>query len=157
MTDLITRIGWDERAAESVETVKDSVRASINAEIEEMLAYMFFVDEAPLKEPVRGVSSFTKTFPERGPRDSRGRSLRDFDLRTRMFKYPLSYMVYSEAFKSLPPYVLERTYRRMYEILTGQDTSQAFARLLTVDRRNILEILRDTEPNLPSYWKTGAL
>ena len=61
----------------------------LDAEIDELVAYMLFGDEAPLREPVAGVSAFSKTFPQRGPRDKRGRSLRDFDLRTRLFRYPL--------------------------------------------------------------------
>ncbi len=69
---------------------------------------------------VEGVSTFTKTFPQRGPRDKQGRSLRDFDLEKRLFRYPLSYMVYSEAFDAMPDTVRERLYRRLYDVLTGK-------------------------------------
>ena len=62
----------------------------LNATIEETLRYMLFVEEARLPEPIVGVSRFTSTFPARGPRDSRGRSLRDFDLSQRLFRFPLS-------------------------------------------------------------------
>jgi hypothetical protein len=113
---------------------------------------MLFADEIKLYEPVQGVSTFTKTFPERGPRDKQGRSLRDFDLHTRMFKYPLSYMIYSETFDAMPDVVRERVYRRLYDVLTGN----AIARLAESDRKSILEILRDTKVGLPAYWKAGA-
>jgi hypothetical protein len=146
MTNLITRIGWDARIAEH-----DGGKL-MNSEIEELVSYMLFVDEVPLRAPVAGVSTFAKTFVQRGPRDKQGRSLRDFDLRTRLFQYPLSYMIYSAAFDHLPQTARERIYQRLYDVLTGKDQSQPFARLSADGRRAMLEIVRDTKANLPSYW-----
>jgi len=117
---------------------------------------MLFVDEEPLKAPVKGVSSFTETFPQRGPRDPQGRSVRDFDLKTRLFRYPLSYMIYSAAFDGMPDKVRNRVYQRLYEILTGEDTSKTFAGLSPETRRTILEILRATKTNLPASWAPKA-
>ena len=68
----------------------------------ETVDYLLFVDEAKLTSPVRGVSSFSKTFSATGPRDRHGRSLRELDLQTRLFKYRCSYMIYSPAFDALP-------------------------------------------------------
>jgi hypothetical protein len=118
---------------------------------------MLFVEETPLREPIRGVSSFTATFPARGPRDSRGRSLRDFDLQTRVFRYPLSYMIYSASFEAIPDSIKAQLYKRLYEILTNRDTSSAFARVSADDRNAIFEILQATKPNLPSYWETNPV
>jgi len=150
MTNLMTRIGWDTRIAQHDGKLEET---HLNGEIEEMLTYMLFQDERPLREPIAGVSTFTKTFPERGPRDKQGRSLRDFDLKTRMFKYPLSYMIYSAAFDGMPDMVRDRVYQRLYEILSGKDQSERYAKLAPDDRKNILEIVRETKPNLPAYWK----
>jgi hypothetical protein len=150
MTNLMTRIGWDTRIAQHDGKLD---QARLNSEVEEMVTYMLFADERQLREPVTGVSTFTKTFPERGPRDHQGRSLRDFDLKTRMFRYPLSYMIYSAAFDGMPAVVRDRVYRRLYEILTGKDQSEKYARLTPDDRRAILEIVRETKPSLPTYWK----
>jgi hypothetical protein len=155
MTNLMTRIGWDVRMAEHDGKLDDAGRERINGEIEDMVTYMLFADERQLQEPITGVSTFTKTFPERGPRDKQGRSLRDFDLQTRMFKYPLSYMIYSREFDAMPALVKDRLYQRVYDILTGKDTSPAYARLTADTRRAILEILRDTKPNLPAYYTGG--
>jgi hypothetical protein len=156
MNNLMTRIGWDARIAlrEGQGKLDDSARERINAEIEEMAGYMLFADEAPLKEPVRGVSTFTKTFAGRGPRDPRGRSLRDFDLEKRLFRYPVSYMIYSAAFDGMPDTVLQRVYRRLYEVLTGKDKSQTLAGISAADRQAALEIVRATKPNLPKYWSS---
>jgi len=125
----------------------------IDGEIDDLVGYMLFVDEAPLAEPVKGVSAFTLTFPQRGPRDSQGRSLRDFDLQKRLFRYPMSYMVYSDVFDSLPAPVLDRVYRRLFDVLSGKDESPKYASLSAADRQAVLEILRDTKPNLPDFWR----
>jgi hypothetical protein len=136
--------------------VNDSVARSLDQAIDDLVGYMLFVDEAPLREPVAGVSTFTKTFPRRGPRDDRGRSLRDFDLRTRLFRYPLSYMIYSEVFDHMPARVQERVYQRLYDVLTGHDTRDRFASLTPDDRRETLEILLETKAALPPYWHSSA-
>jgi hypothetical protein len=154
MTNLLTRVGWEERIAEhDGKLAEPAMRDKISAEIDEMVDYMLFVDETVLREPIEGVSTFSKTFPQRGPRDPQGRSLRDFDLQTRMFRYPLSYMIYTPSFEALPDAVRDRVYRRLYDVLTGKDSSPRFARTSAADRRAIVEIVRDTKPHLPAYWK----
>ena len=153
MSNLIARISRQAREVEQSTTVEGPASESLNTGIEEMLKYMLFVEETPLREPIRGVSSFTTTFPARGPRDSQGRSLRDFDLQTRVFRYPLSYMIYSASFEAIPDSVKAQLYKRLYDILTNRDTSSAFARLTAADRKAIFEILRATKPNLPGYWE----
>jgi hypothetical protein len=154
MDNLMTRIGWDARIAlgEGKGKLDPAAGDRINKEIEEMVGYMLFVDEEPLKEPVKGVSTFTKTFAERGPRDTQGRSLRDFDLQKRLFRYPLSYLIYSAAFDGMPEVVRDRVYQRLHEVLTGQDKSKTFAGMTSGERQAVLEIVRATKPNLPKYW-----
>jgi hypothetical protein len=149
MTNLITRIGWEMRAGEEAQSRLDFVTG-------ELVSYMLFVGEARIYEPIAGVSGFSKTFAERGPRDRQGRSLRDFDLHKRLFRFPLSYMIYSEAFDSLPDLAKQRIYRRLYDVLSGTDRSKPFDSVTAEDRQAILEILRDTKPDLPAYWKTAA-
>ena len=155
MTDLMIRVGWEARMLEHDGKTDGAAKARLDADLESLLTYMLFADEAPLQDPVAGVSTFTKTFPERGPKDRRGRSLRDFDLEKRLFRYPLSYMVYSDAFEGMPAQAREQLYRRIYEILCGKDQSPKFARLSAEDRHAILEILLETKPGLPEYWKAG--
>jgi hypothetical protein len=156
MTNLIIRAAWEERIAEHDGKLAEET-PKLETAIDELVAYMLFVDETPLKDPIGGVSTFTKTFPERGPRDKQGRSLRDFDLKTRMFKYPLSYMIYSEAFDNMPKWVLSRVYQKLYNVLTNKDTSDRYKKISQTDRQAVLEIVRDTKPNLPDYWKQSAL
>lgn len=149
MANFLTRLGWEARIA----AYEDKPNPQLESDIEATLAYMLFSDEAPLKEAVEGVSTFTKTFPQRGPRDRHGHSLRDFDLHNRLFRYPLSYMVYSRTFDALPDDIRERVYQRLFEVLSGKDQGAKFAHLSRVDRQAILEILRETKPGLPAYWR----
>src|ERR1019366_1945689 len=152
MTDLIVRIGWDTRIAVGEGKLKEA-EPKINAAIDDMVAYMLFVDEAPLSAPVKGASTFSTTFPQRGPKDKQGRSLRDFDLQKRLFKYPLSYMVYNKAFDAMPAWDRDRIYQELYDVLTGKDKDPRFEKLSADDRRSVLEIVRDTKSGLPAYWK----
>ena len=64
-----------------------------------------------------------ETFADRGPRDKQGRGLRDFDLKTRLFRYPLSYMTYSAAFDALPDRARNQIYQRLNDVLSGKDQS----------------------------------
>jgi hypothetical protein len=91
-------------------------------------------------------------FQAQGLKDSRGRSLRDFDLETRLFKYPCSYLIYSEAFDALPEKMREHVYRRLWRILNEKDSSPAYERIPSETKRAILEILAETKKGLPDYW-----
>lgn len=154
MTNLMIRSAWDARVALAKGALDSEGNARIDGDVETLVTYMLFADEARIYEPIQGVSTFTQTFPQRGPRDKQGRSLRDFDLKTRMFQFPLSYMIYSETFDAMPDVVREKVYRRVFDVLSGKDQSKKFTRLGEGDRRAILEILIDTKPGLPAYWKT---
>ena len=121
---------------------------------EELVRYLVFANEAPLDDSVRGTSGFTEEFAARGPRDPKGRSLRDFDLRTRLFTYPCSYLIYSEAFDALPEPAKSYVYHRLFEVLSGRETGPDFARLSAADRAAALEIVIATKPGLPAEWTT---
>ncbi len=131
----------------------ESTTSRIKAVGEPLVKYLLFSEEAALTEPIRGTTSFASDFAARGPRDKRGRSLRDFDLKRRLFKYPCSYLVYSPAFDALPNEVKGYVAQRMGEILRGADTSPEFARLSAGDRQAIVEILKETKPGLAASWK----
>ena len=152
LINLFARVSWETRIARhdgEFGTAETNARQRI---VEEIVRYMLFVDEAAMGGPIEGVSSFHRTFPDRGPRDQHGRSFRDFDLRTRLFRYPLSYMIYSPLFDDLPPPVLSSVYERLFEILTGEPANDQFDRLSAKDRNAILEILIETKEGLPAYW-----
>lgn len=126
-----------------------STTSRIKSACEPLLEYLFFQEEQKLESPVSGNSDFAQTFAKRGPFDSKGRSLREFDLKTRMFKYPCSYLIYTDSFQKLPPEASEYIQKRMDEILAGKDKSGKFDRLSASDRQNIREILAETLPKKP--------
>lgn len=128
----------------------------IKAAAEQLVKYLLFSGEAVLTEPVRGTTNFAKQFAAHGPRDKHGRSLRDFDLKRRLFKYPCSYLVYSAAFDALPVEVKSHVAKRMGEVLSGSDQSRAFAHLSPADRQAIFEILKETKPELAASWKPAT-
>jgi hypothetical protein len=131
----------------------DSAIRRIQNAGEPLVKCLLFSEEAALTDAIEGTSGFAKEFSGRGPFDKKGRSLREFDLRKRMFKYPCSYLIYSAAFDGLPPEVKEYVYRRLWEVLTGKDRSKEFSHLSAADRQAVLELLRETKANLPEYWE----
>lgn len=131
----------------------EGITRRIHGACEPLVEYLLFGEEAPLTGAVAGTSGFAKEFTARGPFDAKGRTLREFDLRTRLFRYPLSYLVHSRAFDGLPPEAKERVYRRLWEVLSGKDRSKAFAHLSAADRAAVSDILRATMRDLPAYWK----
>lgn len=117
----------------------------LNAAIEDLVTYMTFGDEVALPAPVKGNSTFTETFAKTGPRDRSGRSLRDFDLNTRLLRYPLSFMIYSDAFASLHPEVRARLWRRFYDVLSADKARPESVAAIA--------IVAATKKDRPDYWK----
>ncbi|MCA9127130.1 MAG: hypothetical protein KDB22_08590 [Planctomycetales bacterium] len=131
--------------------LSESAERRIASSAERILRYLLFCDEFQLTAPVAGSTTFASDFSQQGKRDSKGRSLRDFDLQTRMFKYPCSYLIYSKAFQQLPDEVRTLTMSRLADILEGRDQSAEFSHLNEEVRSDILAILRET---LPEFERT---
>jgi hypothetical protein len=158
--NLFTRAGWEVRYSEYEDRTTDSpvdrlgtteavLREAANAVTDAML----FVDEKPLPGEIRGTSGFEQMFSAEGPRDSEGRSLRQFDLEKRLMRYPCSYMIYSPAFDALPDDLKQAIYDRMWIILSGRDRSAKYAKFSLADRQTVVEILRGTKKDLPDYFQ----
>ncbi|WP_321472319.1 hypothetical protein [uncultured Paludibaculum sp.] len=136
--------------------LSEEARKQFEQPAEELVRYLLFANETRLEDPIKGTSNYTSEFTARGPRDEHGRSLRDFDLKTRLFRYPCSYLIYSEAFDDLPEPARSFVYRRLHEVLTGKDTSPEFAHLTREDRKNVLDILLATKKGLPEEWRQSS-
>jgi len=158
MTNLLVRIGWDARQALALPQTADNQRiiaALLASNAREFVDYLLFVDEAPFPNSI-GTSKFAEEFAARGPFDKQGRSLRQFDLKQRLMRYPCSYMIYSAAFDELPDAARDAVYRRLWEALSGADQGAAGRSLSASDRRAVLEILRATKRGLPDYFLADA-
>jgi len=148
MMNLMTRAGWESRVAALGRGDRAAAAARVRNAVNDLVDYMLFVDEAPLTKRIEGSSGFAERFSAIGPRDAKGRSLRDLRLETRLMRYPLSYLIYSPAFDALPDDVKDATCRRLHDVLSGKDTSPKFAHLTPPVRQAILEILKDTKTSV---------
>jgi hypothetical protein len=135
----------------------ESAQSRIRSVGDDVVDYMLFGNEARLTDRITGTSSFAADFAARGPRDSKGRSLRDLDLKTRLFRYPCSYLIDSQAFDSLPREVKTYIYLRLGDILDGRAAGKDGPRLSPEDSAAIVEILRETKRDLPDDWKSPSL
>jgi hypothetical protein len=140
--------------------LSDKERRVFQQPAEQLLQYMLFVNEAPLdgndgRRLIEG-SAFAQEFAARGLRDGKGRSLRSFDLSQRLFRYPCSYLIYSDAFDAIPEPAKTYVYHRLFQVLTGEDQSAPFSKLTAEKRRDILEILLATKSSLPEEWHAYA-
>jgi hypothetical protein len=122
--NLMTLAGYEARIAGG------QLDARAKGVADRLVNTMLFVKSAPLAAPVTGTSNFTAEFQALGPKDSQGRSLRDLDLKERVFKYPLSYLIYSDSFNALPDSVKQYVYGRIRAEATP----------------DVLQILKETKP-----------
>jgi hypothetical protein len=163
MQNLLTRANYETRyALDELSTPPapnaigspDWPRQRIGQAGEELLQYLLFRDEAPLHGPIKGTSSFARQFARLGPHASGGRSFRQFDLNSRLFRYPCSYLIYSPAFDALPDPMKEFLWLRLEQILSGKDHSSAYAAFAEADRQAVFQILRETKPEFAAWLKS---
>jgi hypothetical protein len=140
----------------SWEDFSPRTQKALKAMLEPLVKGLLQVNAADFTGRVAGNSGFDEWFQKQGPRDRRGRSLRDLDLNTRLFRYPLSYLIYSDGFEGLPEYAKRHVYMRLGEVLRGQDRSSGFAKLTPAERQAILEILSATKPEFGSPQSPGG-
>jgi hypothetical protein len=131
----------------------ESTGRRIKSACEPLVQALLFCEEQPLPDTVAGSSDFARQFAALGPKDPKGRSLRAFDLNKRLFKYPCSFLIYTDSFASLPKPAKDWIYARLLEILSGKETSKDYASLSPADRTAIKEILAATLKDLPEPWK----
>ena len=158
MHNWITRAGFETRKAIHSDEVmnkalerpydyrSESAKRRISSVAEDLVSYLLFSEEFKLTSPVEGDAAFRERFARDAARDSKGRSLRDFDLQTRLFKYPCSYMIHSSSFKSLPAPVMEEVLSRLSAALGDP---AATPHLSDADRTALREILAETVEGFP--------
>ena len=125
----------------------------MRSQVDAFLRHLLFTEEFPLVEKIEGDPDFIRDFTAKAVRDSKGRSFRDFDLRTRMFKYPCSFLIYAPSFDAIAGPIKDVILQKLHDILTGKNDDPQFARLTPEDRKAILEILLETKKTLPDYWR----
>lgn len=93
---------------------------------------------------VEGDAEFQERFEAAFPRTAGGRSLADFELNGRLFKYRCSYMIYSEAFQQLPAPVKSRVISGLKEVLESPTDDDDYPTMKLTERRRTAAILRET-------------
>lgn len=149
--NLITRVNFDLRTLLDRAAPGEDTQPQVAASVEQLLEALFMSHEAPFSGPIAGTSGYAERFQALGPQDAEGRSLRQLDLETRTFRYPLSYLVYSEAFLALPEVARHSLYQRIDEVLTGRDDSEVFAHLEPRQRDVIRDILLATHAEFAAF------
>ena len=163
--NAITRASFDARAAlhreaalnrelgEPADRRWPSTDTVLDGAARSLVDSFLFRGAATLQAPIGGTSGFAAGFPVAGPRDPRGRSLRDLDLTGRLFRHPCSFLVYSASFDALPEEVRERFWNRMDDVLAGRHAGGEYAHLTAEDRLAVREILAATKPGVPASWR----
>jgi len=126
--------------------------AELDEQARSLVRYMLFADEVPLPASgIEGDAAFRTDFVAKG-RAVRGASLRDFDLRTRLFKNRCSYMIYSPEFQGVPAKMKQQIYIRLREALSVEKPMKEYAYLPPAEKQAIRAILQGTLTDLPAGW-----
>jgi hypothetical protein len=154
--NLITRVNFEvrnalARAGDKPGALSAKTRAELQGFMDDLAKAMLFGDAVPYTDTIGGNSGFDVWFQKQGVRDSQGRSLRELDLKTRLLRYPLSFLVYTPAFEGLPEYARDYLFGRFAAVLQGHDVSDTYAFMSTAERRATLQILTATDPAFAQY------
>lgn len=134
--------------AAAIEAIEKSYAQRLQKATEMVVKSLLFSEETKLTAPIVGTSTFSQDFATKGPKDSQGRSLREFDLKTRMFRYPCSYLIQTPAFDELPVELKSSIGQRMKAILNAETPEKGFEHLTAEDHKALLAILAETNPGL---------
>ena len=141
-----------EQAAQSdavaIEASENSYTQRLQKATEQVVKSLLFSEETKLTAPIVGTSTFAQDFTAKGLKDSQGRSLREFDLKTRMFRYPCSYLIQTPAFDELPAELKSSIGLRIKAILNAETPEKGFEHLTADDRTALKAILGETKPGL---------
>jgi hypothetical protein len=156
--NLITRANYEARQAKYLDTamnealdrdfshVSDSTQRRIASVGKELVNGLLFVEEFPLSDPVSGSEVFQIDFSSRAVCDSKGRSFREFDLKSRLFKYRCSYLILSSHFDGLPKPVMDYVRDELNAILSGEKAVAKGVELSDGERKSIQEMLEELKP-----------
>lgn len=140
------------RARTALHTSEGQLTQEQAAELDEqariVTRYILFADEAPL--PPGGVeedAAYKADFLRTRRATSDGIALKDFDLKTRLFRHRCSYMIYSPLFSALPPAMKERIYHRLAAALNSSHPDKDYDYLPRAEKEAIRTILGATLPD----------
>lgn len=135
------------------DVLPESTLSLLENQADRIVRRLLFADEFHMDDDgVEGDDAFQTAFAGNQRENSEGRSLKDFRLYERIFKYRCSYVIYSSVFDNQPPALRNAVYRRLYDILKGPIPPAGYEYLSESERQRIFEILVETKAGLPDYW-----
>ena len=135
------------------DTYTGSTLSVANSQVNHVLKDLLFCDEMEISDDgIEGDEAFQEAFQANKKDNAAGKSLKDFNLRERLFKYRCSYMIYSQSFNALPRGIKNMLYERLYHILHDEVPHEDFAHLKDWEREIIADILLETKPDLAKAW-----
>jgi hypothetical protein len=115
--------------------------------------YLLFADEVPLPNGgIEGDTAYIDQFLAPRKKGSNGMSLKDLNLKDRLFEHRCSYMIYSAAFQGLPAGFRQQIYRRLGDALDTRSPDPEYRYLSNQEKDTIATIQRDTLSDLPEGW-----
>jgi hypothetical protein len=123
-------------------TLSAVAQSAVEEDARELVRYLLFADEVALPSAgLPGDESFRTDFAKARVAVE-GRSLKDFDLKTRMFRYRCSFLVHTPQFAGLDPEVRGRVLRGLESALASGGTNPEFRYLGEDEKAVIRSILR---------------
>lgn len=127
----------------------------MDSETERVVEYLLFCGEERLPfGGIQGAGDFESAFRKNRVEDSKGRSLKDFELKRRLFEYRCSYMIYSKIFDHLSDELKSSIYNRLFQILQAEELPEKYGHLRPNERKAIQEILLETKPEIRDFLKS---
>jgi hypothetical protein len=155
--DVLRRIGHPEAVtAKTWDELPPKAQQIMPRMLDRLTKSLLFFNAVQFTDRISGTAGFEAAFEKRGPRDDKGRSLRDFDLDTRLFRYAVSFLIYSPEFDALPGFARDYVYRKVADVLEGRDTSGTYGDIPQTRRRETLEVLAATKPDFKPYLKAAT-
>jgi hypothetical protein len=131
--NLITRANFETRQAVAMDEAmnqalgrppehrSESTQRRISSAANALVDALLMADEPKLDAPVSGTSNFRSVFQSQPPKTKTGSSLRELDLQERLFRYPLSFLIYTPEFQSLPEEIMQPIRARLISELSDFD------------------------------------
>jgi len=141
---------------ETDEPAYDSVRSVFNGAAQDIVDRLLFRGATELPAGVDGSAEFLRAYAAGAKRNKAGLSLRDLELKGRLYAHRCSPLIYSKSFGWLPKELRDLTLLRLSDGLRSPQPPAAFAHLPTEERRAIHEILTETHPEAARRWSTKA-
>ncbi len=135
------------------DALSETTQSLLEHQADRIVRKLLFADEFQMiDDGVEGDSAFQQAFAKNQRESSEGRSLKDFRLYERLFKYRCSYVIYSSVFDNQPVELRDAVYRRLHEVLASPVAPAGYEYLSDSEKQRILEILIETKHGLPGYW-----